>query len=99
MIHTLSGHLDEVLDLNFNLMGSKLVSASADRTARVYNVTTGNCISVLHGIKYIINLNIKNSIIKFNLKIFYIFFIIYNYKFLKYIIGHDGEVSKANFNS
>ena len=30
-------------------MGTKLVTASADRTARVYNVTTGNCISVLHG--------------------------------------------------
>ena len=30
-------------------MGTKLVSASADRTARVYNVSTGNCTSVLHG--------------------------------------------------
>jgi WD40 repeat protein len=48
-------------------MGSKLVSASSDRTARVYNVTTGNCISVLHGINI--------------------------------ILGHDGEVSKANFKS
>jgi dynein assembly factor with WDR repeat domains 1 len=45
----LTGHIDEVLDVNFNSMGTKLVSASADRTARVYNVSTGNCISVLHG--------------------------------------------------
>lgn len=35
-------------------MGTKLVTASADRTARVYNVSTGNCISVLHGIIFII---------------------------------------------
>ena len=30
-------------------MGTKIASASADRTARVYNVSTGNCTSVLHG--------------------------------------------------
>jgi len=30
-------------------MGTKIVTASADRTARVYNVSTGNCSSVLHG--------------------------------------------------
>ena len=45
----MTGHIDEVLDINFNSMGTKLVTASADRTARVYNITTGNCISVLHG--------------------------------------------------
>ena len=49
VFQTLTGHIDEVLDVNFNSMGTKLVSASADRTARVYNVSTGNCISVLHG--------------------------------------------------
>ena len=35
-------------------MGTKLVSASADRTARVYNVSTGNCTSVLHGFIFVI---------------------------------------------
>lgn len=38
-----------MLDVNFNATGTKIVTASADRTARVYNVTTGNCISVLNG--------------------------------------------------
>ena len=49
VFQTLTGHIDEVLDINFNATGTKLVTASADRTARLYNVTTGNCISVLHG--------------------------------------------------
>ena len=37
------------MDINFNSMGTKIASASADRTARVYNVSTGNCTSVLYG--------------------------------------------------
>lgn len=50
MVHTLTGHKDEVLDVNFNAMGTKIVSASADETARMYSTMTGNCIGVLDGI-------------------------------------------------
>jgi len=43
----LTGHTDEVLDVNFNAMGSKIVTASADNTARIYSSMTGACIGVL----------------------------------------------------
>ena len=33
----------------FNTTGNRLVTASADCTARVYNVMTGACISILIG--------------------------------------------------
>ena len=49
MVHTLAGHTDEVLDINFNSMGNKLVSASADSTARVYDAVNGSCVGVLDG--------------------------------------------------
>ena len=49
VVHTLTGHTDEVLDVNFNAMGTKLVTASADSTARVYSSMTGTCIGVLDG--------------------------------------------------
>ena len=49
VIHTFTGHSDEILDINFNSAGSKLVSASADKTARVFDVKNGNCINVLQG--------------------------------------------------
>lgn len=42
-IHTLRGHNDEILDVSFNTTGSKLVSASADGTSRVFNTMTGAC--------------------------------------------------------
>jgi dynein assembly factor with WDR repeat domains 1 len=57
-MQTLRGHKDEVLDIAFNstgtlylfiLLGTRLVTASADSTARVYNVHTGECISDLKG--------------------------------------------------
>jgi hypothetical protein len=43
------GHNDEILDVAFNATGSKLVTASADGTARVYNTMTGACQSILVG--------------------------------------------------
>jgi dynein assembly factor with WDR repeat domains 1 len=46
-IETFKGHTDEVLDACFNSTGNKLVTASADGTARVYNVFTGACTAVL----------------------------------------------------
>lgn len=48
-IETLMGHVDEVLDIAFNSTGTRLVTASADSTARVYNVHTGACIAMLTG--------------------------------------------------
>jgi dynein assembly factor with WDR repeat domains 1 len=38
-VKVFSGHTDEVLDLNFNSTGTKLASASADGTCKVYNVS------------------------------------------------------------
>jgi len=48
-VETLRGHVDEVLDISFNSTGTRLVTASADSTARVYNVHTGACIGILTG--------------------------------------------------
>jgi dynein assembly factor with WDR repeat domains 1 len=48
-LHSFHGHQDEVLDVNFNAMGTKLVTASADNTARIYSTMTGTCIGVLDG--------------------------------------------------
>lgn len=38
-----------MLDISFNSTGTRLVTASADCTARVYNVHTGACIGILNG--------------------------------------------------
>lgn len=43
------GHTDEVLDICFNSTGTRLVTASADGTARLYNVGNGLCLAVLKG--------------------------------------------------
>lgn len=48
-IHTLRGHDDEILDVSFNATGSKIVTASADWTSRVFNTITGACQAVFHG--------------------------------------------------
>lgn len=48
-ITTLLGAYDEVLDINFNSTGTKIVTASADGNARIYNVYTGACIAKLTG--------------------------------------------------
>ena len=49
IIHDLQGHIDEIMDINFNASGTKITTASADMKARIYNVTTGNCLHVLDG--------------------------------------------------
>lgn len=46
---TLRGHEDEVLDICFNSTGTRLATASADGTGRVYNVSTATCIAELLG--------------------------------------------------
>lgn len=46
-VKVFTGHSDEVLDLCFNATGTKLVSSSADGTAKVYNVGEAECILTL----------------------------------------------------
>lgn len=48
-LQTLRGHNDEILDVSFNATGSKLVTASADGTSRIYNTMTGACQAILIG--------------------------------------------------
>lgn len=48
-VHTLRGHNDEILDVSFNATGSKLVTASADGTSRVFNTINGACQAILIG--------------------------------------------------
>ena len=48
-VSTLRGHVDEVLDIGFNSTGTRLVTASADGTARIYNVYDSACIGILQG--------------------------------------------------
>jgi dynein assembly factor with WDR repeat domains 1 len=38
-LKTFEGHTDEVLDIAFNSTGSKLATASADSTAKIYSVS------------------------------------------------------------
>ncbi len=46
-----------MLDISFNSTGTRLVTASADGTARVYNINNGACIGILTG--YLFYLAIK----------------------------------------
>lgn len=48
-VHTLRGHNDEILDVSFNATGSRLVTASADGTSRVFNTMNGACQAILIG--------------------------------------------------
>jgi WD40 repeat protein len=61
----LTGHTDEVLDVNFNAMGSKIVTASADSTSRIYSSMTGTCIGVLDGKLFLFKLSFKDIRLKF----------------------------------
>ena len=46
---TFSGHNAEILDVFFNLTGTKIASASSDRTARDYDVKTLKTDFILEG--------------------------------------------------
>lgn len=41
------GHSDEVLDLAFNSTGTRLATASADSTCKIYNVAEAECLMTL----------------------------------------------------
>jgi dynein assembly factor with WDR repeat domains 1 len=51
-VETLRGHEDEVLDICFNSTGTRLVTASADGTGKIYNVHSGEQIASLLGIRF-----------------------------------------------
>lgn len=95
----MKGHVDEVLDIAFNSTGTRLVTASADGTARVYNVHNGACMSLLTGLLIIsffenpllFAQTQQHKIIYFSKYLIY-FFPINSLK------GHDGEISKVSFN-
>ena len=44
-----TGHSDEVLDICFNSTGTKLATASADSTCKIYSVAEAECIMTLEG--------------------------------------------------
>lgn len=44
-LHTLSGHTDHVLSCCISFEGSRLLTGSADRSIRVWDVTNGNCLN------------------------------------------------------
>jgi len=45
----LEGHTDLVTSAEFNQNGSLVVSASGDRSIRIWNAQTGECIKMLEG--------------------------------------------------
>lgn len=47
MKHKLVGHVDKIYSLAFD--GNVIVSGSLDRTIRIWNPNTGQCIRVLEG--------------------------------------------------
>ena len=48
-IFSLEGHRGEIVALQFNTDGDKLVTASWDSTGKVWDVCTGNCLHTLEG--------------------------------------------------
>lgn len=60
---TFQGHTDDVLDICFNATGNKLVTASADSTAKVYSVSDATCLLTLEG-KYLNYLGHEKDISK-----------------------------------
>jgi dynein assembly factor with WDR repeat domains 1 len=45
----LDGHKAEIVSLNFNTDGDKLMTSSFDNTAKIWDVMTGQCIHTLEG--------------------------------------------------
>lgn len=49
IMRTLKGHKDSVLFANFNLSGNLLVSASEDKTVKIWDVESGVCLKTYYG--------------------------------------------------
>jgi len=45
----LIGHEGEISKVCFNPQGSKILTASSDKTARLWDVETGDCLQILEG--------------------------------------------------
>jgi dynein assembly factor with WDR repeat domains 1 len=45
----LLGHEGEISKVSFNMQGNKIITASSDRTCRIWNADTGNQGQVLEG--------------------------------------------------
>lgn len=48
-LHTLLGHTAEIVSLDFDVTGRKLVTGSFDHTIRVWDVHSGRCMHTLAG--------------------------------------------------
>ena len=48
-MNVLAGHEGEISKATFNPQGSRILSASADKTARLCDVENGECLQVLEG--------------------------------------------------
>jgi len=48
-LYTLKGHEGELISLNFNADGDKILTGSFDMTAKIWDTRTGECIHTLEG--------------------------------------------------
>ena len=48
-MNVLAGHEGEISKATFNPQGSRILTASADKTARLWDVENGECLQVLDG--------------------------------------------------
>lgn len=45
----LTGHDGEISKVTFNPQGSRVLTASSDKTARIWDTDTGDCLQILEG--------------------------------------------------
>jgi dynein assembly factor with WDR repeat domains 1 len=48
-LHTLLGHTAEIVSLNFDTGGQRIITGSFDHTVKVWDVKTGRCVHTLAG--------------------------------------------------
>ena len=48
-LHTLAGHHGEISSTQFNYTGDVCISGSIDRTAKIWDVGSGQCVQTLRG--------------------------------------------------
>lgn len=45
-LHTLAGHEGEISKVAFNPQGTRIITASSDKTCRLWDVESGDCLQV-----------------------------------------------------